>query len=68
MKALVNCSINYSYLCDVPAGTKDVEWVADCADPAYGELCKILDNFHLDYNGCLNSVVDSFTGEVLYGI
>ena len=66
MKAIVSCSINYTFECDIPAGSKDIVWIADCADPIYGDIVKLLTEDKLNYDSTINSVVDSFTGEVLY--
>lgn len=71
MKASVCCVIQYSYEVDLPETldtdeTCDLLNYVDTEDPVYRDLCGVLEETHLNYQGDTVSIVAENTDEVLY--
>jgi len=71
MKASVCCVIQYSYEVDLPDtldtdDTSDLLNYVDTEDPVYRDLCGVLGEAHLNYQGDTVSIVAEDTDEVLY--
>ena len=71
MKASVCCVIQYSYEVDLPDtlntdDTCDLLNYVDTEDPVYRDLCGVLEEAHLNYQGDTVSIVAEDTDEVLY--
>ena len=71
MKASVCCVIQYSYEVDLPDtldtdDTSDLLNYVDTEDPVYRDLCGVLEEAHLRYQGDTVSIVAEDTDEVLY--
>lgn len=74
MKVSVNVQINYDYSVDIPEewdgerveSTDDIIFLADCDDPVYSDLCKILHRAGLNYIGNTVSVINEETEEVIW--
>ena len=71
MKASVCCVIQYSYEVDLPDAldtddTPDLLNYVDTEDPVYRNLCGVLGEAHLNYQGDTVSIVAEDTDKVLY--
>ena len=71
MKVSVCCVIQYSYEVDLPETlnieeTCDLLNYVDTEDPVYRDLCGVLGEAHLNYQGDTVSIVAEDTDEVLY--
>ena len=66
MRVSVNCSVTYSFEVDIPAeGVNDLPCYVDSCDPVYRDICKVLTEKGLNFEGTINSIVDEETNEVL---
>ena len=68
MKVSVNCSVTYSFEIDVPEMATDLLCYVDSCDPVYSDICKVLTEKGLNFDGEINSIVDEETDEVLYAL
>lgn len=71
MKVSVCCVIQYSYEVDLPETlnteeTCDLLNYVDTEDPVYRDLCGVLGEAYLNYQGDTVSIVAEDTDEVLY--
>lgn len=71
MKVSVNCQINYLYEVELPEDISvknedDFFNYIDAEDPVYRQLCSILGEAHLNFEGNVISIVDNDSDKVLY--
>lgn len=73
MKISVSVSLNYSYLVDIPeeidgiaVDRDDILFLADCEDPVFDNLCKVLEKADVDFSTETNSIVNEETGEMVW--
>ncbi len=69
MKVSVNCSVTYFFEVDIPAeDINNLLCYVDSCDPAYADICKMLTEKGLNFDGEINSIVDAETDEVYYAV
>ena len=73
MKVSVCVDVHYIYEVDVAfdpdlEDETDLLNYVDVEDPVYRELCGVLGEAHLNYEGETTSIINDETGEVLYAL
>ena len=69
MRVSVCACLAYDFVTEIPDDVKTPEDAlaeADFADPAFQDICKILDSHNLGFDANIVSVVREDTDEVLY--